>query len=128
MRSTPILFILFAACSSGNDEGAPSPTVAPTASVHGIVSDTSGRPIANASVYLVDTDFQTVTDSMGRYELVSLPGGTLQLGVAFIFHIARVEEITVTPGQVVERNVALIPTQTPSFPDLLVEAAEESAP
>ena len=51
--------------------------------VRGVVSDTTGAPIPQASVglYSVDGDWDTHTDSQGKFNIVGVPPGTYELEV-----------------------------------------------
>lgn len=54
----------------------------PTASVSGIVRDSSGRPLADALVRAIGTHRETVTRADGSYRLDSLPPG----GISVVVH------------------------------------------
>ena len=111
------------ACAPSDDSGTEA-----TASVHGVVTDTSGLPIHHAVVYIVGTDFSTTTDSLGYYELTGLPVGRLQIGAKFVWHIAQESPLTLAPGDTVALNMALVPPPVDAFPDLLIEPAVDSSP
>jgi hypothetical protein len=129
-RSVSRTASLIAACTACLPACVASSGSAPdgTASVHGVVTDTSGRPIQNAAVYLVDTDFRTSTDSLGHYELTGLPAGRFQIGTMYIWHIAQRSRLTLEPGASIVLNISLLPSPVVSFPDLIIEPAVDSSP
>ncbi len=52
--------------------------------VHGVVTDSAGRPIANVRIEALETGLAAVTDSIGRYRLPGLRAGPLTLRATMI--------------------------------------------
>jgi iron complex outermembrane receptor protein len=59
--------------------------------VYGVVSDSTGRPIANVRVEALEVGLAAVTESSGRYRLAGLPAGSVTLRATLIgFYPAQV--------------------------------------
>jgi hypothetical protein len=90
------------------------------ASVRGVVRDSAARPIALAQI-LVDGAFRATTDSAGRFALVDLAPGDIQLTVRRIGYIPLSIPLTLVEGGV--RNLAIELTGVPtSLAPVVVEA------
>jgi hypothetical protein len=63
----------------------------PTApgAVSGIVRDTAGVPIRHAQVWIPGTGIRAYADSLGRYQLDSVPVGRVQLRAALVGYQAE---------------------------------------
>ena len=79
--------------------GPSEPMAAPSSSITGTVRDTTGRPLADTQVFLVGTRFITRTDSLGRYELDSLPAGPARVGAAIIGYTFQEQRAELGPGE-----------------------------
>ncbi len=52
-----------------------------TTTIEGEVVDENGDPVANATIYVIDTHLQTETNSDGTYRLVGVPNGFQEIKV-----------------------------------------------
>jgi hypothetical protein len=81
-----------------------------SATVHGVVRDSAGRPALGARVRLAGTAYATLTDSSGRFRLDSVPPGVYQIEAVteptLSLGIADAEtDVTVEPGKDVSVNL-----------------------
>lgn len=75
--------------------------------IEGVVSDSSGQPLANAQVTVSGTRLGTVTDAGGRFVIRAVPPGTYNLRVVRLGSVARtITGITVTAGT--DSNVPVV--------------------
>ncbi len=91
---------------------APGSTPAPTPSafaLRGRVTDSTGAPLAEARVIILEASRSTRTDADGRYLLSSVPDGTYGVSFSAIGYRPRVIRVTIR-GQDVTVNAALTPT------------------
>ena len=73
----------------------------PTApgALSGIVRDTAGAPIRHAQVWIPGTGIRGYADSLGRYQLDSVPVGRVQLRAALVGCQAEEHRsVLITPG------------------------------
>ena len=75
LRVLLVGILMFAAASAS--------LMAQTGSVHGVVTDTTGRPIADVEVLAMDAARSSRTDVSGRFSLSSIPAGAQLLIVRF---------------------------------------------
>ncbi|HET7468225.1 MAG TPA: von Willebrand factor type A domain-containing protein, partial [Gemmatimonadales bacterium] len=61
---------------------APVRMLAPTGRIVGQVSDGQGAPIAHAQITVVGTAFSALSDTAGRYQIASVPAGTVVVRAA----------------------------------------------
>src|SRR2546425_247727 len=89
-------------------EDQPAAATAETGTVSGKVIDKStGDPIIEAGVEVVDKGKKVVTDIDGNYK-VDLPPGTYQLRIfAPLFQPVRLQGVVVKPRQVTKQNASL---------------------
>ncbi len=93
--------------------------------VQGVVlSEASGRPLANAMVEVFRADWSggAVTDRWGRYQVDGVPAGRNTVRVRHIGHASFELEIVVAPGRSVPLDVTL-PVQPVALAPVEVEAA-----
>jgi hypothetical protein len=67
------------------------------ARVAGTVRDTAGRPLAAVQVWVVGTKLVAQTDSLGHYQVDSVPGGPARLRTAIAGYVS-IERATVLPA------------------------------
>ncbi len=84
--------------------------------IRGTVVDTSGGPVANATVRVAGLGITGRTSFLGAFSLVGLPPGDLQLEVARIGYRPTRGAVEVAPGETVELardflQIARIPTE-----------------
>lgn len=71
---------------------------AQTGAVTGVVTDaTTGQPLNDASITLVDTELTALTNANGRYAVNSVPVGVYTVKVVIIGYASQEKEVTVTP-------------------------------
>ena len=71
-----------------------------TASLTGVVTDTSGRPARGALVAIVGTPHQTQADSNGRFRLEHLPTGLIKVrGMMIGYSPAELDSVPLAAGQ-----------------------------
>jgi hypothetical protein len=69
------------------------------ASVMGTVSDTVGRPLPAAQVWVVGTQMTTRTDSLGHYRFDSLVAGPARLRTMILGYFSTQQSTVLTAGQ-----------------------------
>lgn len=83
---------------------------AQTGRIVGTVSDTSGRPIHHAQVFVLGTNLTTLTDSLGRFALDGIPAGPQNLRAGFVgFRSLTLRALSVKPADSVRVDLRLIP-------------------
>ncbi len=79
-----------------------------TGSISGQITDaSSGRPLANAQVFVQSLNVGSLTRANGRFLIVSVPVGTHTLAVSSIGFGGATETVTVTAGETAEVNFQL---------------------
>jgi outer membrane receptor for ferrienterochelin and colicin len=72
---------------------------AQTGAVTGVITDaTTGQPLIDAAISLVDTEITGLTNANGRYALPNVPVGVYTVKVVIIGYATQEKEVTVTPG------------------------------
>jgi hypothetical protein len=117
-RSTaPLLALLFVLAPAVSAQ-------IPSTTLRGIVSDTTGSPIANAEVSLGQGTQTVRTDAMGRYRIEEVPAGAQwvfvrRLGFAPTRRTVRAKRDAVTP-----LDFTMVPS-TLTLADYVVESVED---
>lgn len=62
-------------------------------SLSGKITDTSGVPLAGASVYISDLQKGTIADANGNYQINSIPAGTFVVEIKFVGYKTVVENV-----------------------------------
>ena len=113
---------------------ATSLVVAQTGTVRGTVSDSSGSPLANASLTIEGTDLRATSGSGGEYEITKVPAGRRTLRIRLIGYQAGAASIQVAEGSQTRQDFRLSRTAVQLAPiDVVVgsrarhTAAEELA-
>ncbi len=75
--------------------------------VKGIVTDTEGNPIFNATVTLEGKNLGSKTAESGSYEIGNIPPGTYVLVCKYFGLETFTESISLTANQVLEKNISL---------------------
>jgi Ca-activated chloride channel family protein len=76
--------------------------------IEGYVKDNAGAPIANAQVFVVGMSISALTDAQGRYVLMNVPSGRVDLRAAFVgYRPVLVRGVTVTGGVTTRQDFAL---------------------
>jgi iron complex outermembrane recepter protein len=94
-------------------------TAAPTLS--GRVADTTGAPLAQVRVTVLEINRTTLTDLEGRYTLTGLPTGTYGVSFALVGYAPAVRRVALTDGTAT-LDVTLHPTLV-ELPELQVTAS-----
>jgi TonB-dependent starch-binding outer membrane protein SusC len=84
----------------------PAPRVAAAAVVSGRVTDATGRPLANAQVFIVGTQLRALSSAEGRYSIANVPDGTHTIRAMLIGFAPQSRQITVA-GQPVTADFSL---------------------
>jgi len=86
---------------------APRPVVVPTdpdphalGRISGRVTDTTGAPLVDVRVRIVELGRSIATDADGRYALTSLPSGAYSVSFALIGYAPQVRRVTLAEGEV----------------------------
>ena len=89
-----------------------SPAVIPAApAVVGVVADTTGTPLANATILVAEVGRATTTNAEGKFTLRGLPAGEYHLSVTLIGYAPGHAVVRVPPvGDDVRVRIALVPT------------------
>ena len=84
---------------------------APAAAASGVVTGTvvgpNGNPVPGASVSVVGTRLEAVTDRLGSYRISPVPSGDRQLLVRFIGFADQTVDVTVGDGATVTHDVTM---------------------
>lgn len=79
-----------------------------TGRVEGVIRREDGAPLAAARVAIVGTPLRTVTDSLGRFRLQSIPPGLVTIRVTRPeFRDALIEGLRLRGGQLILQDVVL---------------------
>lgn len=100
---------VFALCSA-------LPLAAQTGTVAGMVTDSTGAPLAGAAIEVEALFRGAITDENGAYRLTSMPAGTHTLRVRLLGYQTARRDVTVGAGAVVEANFTLQITPIPLAP------------
>jgi len=79
---------------------------AAAAAVSGRVADATGRPLANAQVFIVGTQLRALSNAEGRYTIANVPDGTHTIRAMLIGFAPQSRSITVS-GQTVTADFTL---------------------
>ena len=115
----PIMYLLifFLGLGSTGILGSASSLQAQT--VSGVITDEeTGESLPGATVRVLETTIGTTTDENGEYSL-SLDPGTYAIAISFVGYSEETFEISLEPGDNIERNIALAP-ETIHFDELVV--------
>lgn len=75
--------------------------VAQTGTITGSIQDHEGRPLKAAAVSILKLEKETLTDSLGQYELKQIPGGSWTVTVSNFGYVSREQDITVHENRIV---------------------------
>ncbi len=82
-----------------------------TGTIQGVVQETGSlRPLANIQVFVPSVGRGTLTNSAGRFLLVNVPAGTVQLQAQGVGYATGNQTATVAAGQTAEVNFSLQPS------------------
>jgi TonB-linked SusC/RagA family outer membrane protein len=94
--------------------------------VTGVVTDQSTQqPIPGVQVVVGNNGRGTITNDLGRYTLVDLPPGLVRLRFMRLGYLAGADSVTITAGQAVTLDRAMVPTVT-RLDEVVVSATGES--
>lgn len=116
---TFLLTVALTAMAAFRVAAEPTPSLAGTLS--GRVVDTTGAPLAQARVTVLEANRSTVTDLEGRYSLPSLPSGTYGVSFALVGYAPQVHRVTVRNADAT-LDITLRPTLI-ELPELQVTAS-----
>jgi iron complex outermembrane receptor protein len=88
---------------------APVPAAAPVAAITGVVTDTSGAPLVDVRVTIVEANRSTRTDAEGRFAFYQLARGTYGLSFARIGYAPQVHRVRLD-AEDSRLAVALVPS------------------
>lgn len=92
-----------------------------TSNLHGIVTNSRSEGIPKASVYILNTNFGTVTDDQGRFQINDVKPGTYLLSVSAIGFATFNREVNTTR----ENNISITLTETAIHLDEVVVSAQK---
>jgi iron complex outermembrane receptor protein len=101
MRSSMLPFTIWAlttlalAAAARPALGSGDPGPATSGRIAGRVTDTTGAPLAEARVKIVELGRSVTTDADGHYSLLSVPSGTYQVSFAHIGYAPQIRRVTV---------------------------------
>ena len=101
-----VLAAALAVAAAGSVEADPPPVVA---TLSGRVTDSTGIPLAQVRVTVLEANRSTLTDGDGHYALAGLPTGTYAVSFALIGYAPQVQRVTLRDGELT-LDVALRPT------------------
>jgi iron complex outermembrane receptor protein len=93
------LFLLAAAMIAGLSRSALARDIPAARTLAGTVSDTSGAPLAQVRVTVLEAHRSTTTDLEGRYTFTSLPGGTYSVSFALVGYAPEIRRVTIGEGE-----------------------------
>ncbi|MDX1493120.1 MAG: TonB-dependent receptor plug domain-containing protein, partial [Longimicrobiales bacterium] len=79
-----------------------------TGSVTGIVTSTSGVPLASVQVYVPDSPLGALTNGAGRFLLLEVPAGPVEVRAELVGHRSATRTVEVPPGQAVVVDFRLV--------------------
>jgi TonB-dependent starch-binding outer membrane protein SusC len=77
------------------------------ARISGIVTDEAGQPVPSVQLSVVGTRLGALTDQAGRFTIVGITPGTIQLRAQRIGYRPVVQDLVIAPGQAATANVRL---------------------
>ncbi|MBO9617845.1 MAG: carboxypeptidase regulatory-like domain-containing protein [Niabella sp.] len=96
-----------------------------TVRIHGSVTDTAGRMLPYATLYIPGTSFSTTGNRLGNYEFNNLPGPPFQLAVSFVGY--RTAIINIPPGgDDLHRDIQLVRREE-LLPDVVIRSDAKAA-
>jgi TonB-dependent SusC/RagA subfamily outer membrane receptor len=84
----------------------PAPSATAAAVVSGRVTDATGRPLANAQVFIVGSQLRALSTAEGRFSIANVPDGTHTIRAMLIGFAPQSKQITVA-GQPVTADFSL---------------------
>jgi iron complex outermembrane recepter protein len=87
--------------------GMASPLAAQNGTIRGSISDSSGSPLANASISVDGINLRTTSGAQGTYELRGVPSGRQTLRVRLIGYKAESAPVTVVATDAVRQDFTL---------------------
>ena len=77
--------------------------------ITGKVTDPDNLPLAGANIYIPDMNKGTIANEYGKYELLNLPNGKIQIQFSFVGYANYIKTIELN-GANIELSVTLKPT------------------
>jgi iron complex outermembrane recepter protein len=105
--------LIIAAALAGVLAGRGSARVPPAPTLSGRVVDTTGTPLAQVRVTVLEAERTTMTDIDGRYALSGLPTGTYAVSFALVGYAPQIRRVTLA-----DRDVTLDVTMQPTLIEL----------
>ena len=78
-----------------------------TGTIQGVVTDLDNVPVSGAQVTVAGTGLGTLSDAVGRFQILNVPAGAHQLRVERIGFTEVTRDVTVAAGEVATANVRL---------------------
>lgn len=116
-----ILMLAAALAAAPGTAAAPGPPPPAVRSLTGQVTDTSGAPLAQVRVTVLEARRTTMTDFEGRYSFPQIPSGTYGVSFALVGYAPQVRRVTIGADDA-SLDVALRPTLI-ELPELQVTAS-----
>ncbi len=92
---------------------APKRDSAATATIAGVVIDSAGKPVANATVRVATGSPSTTTDTQGQFRLVGVPAGEARVQVTGDGYTPLGFEFAIAANVTVSLKLTLLPAPTP---------------
>jgi iron complex outermembrane recepter protein len=105
--------LIIAAALAGVLAGSGSARVTPAPTLSGRVVDTTGTPLAQVRVTVLEAERTTLTDLDGQYALSGLPTGTYAVSFALVGYAPEIRRVTLA-----DRDVTLDVTMRPTLIEL----------
>src|SRR5687768_7462059 len=121
MRSLFFAAIIAAAFPSARPRVAAAEPAPTSARLSGRVTDTTGTPLAQVRVTVIETHRSAITDLEGRYVVPDLPAGTYSMSFALVGYAPQVRRVTLRDTDVT-LDLTLKPTAV-ELPELQVTAS-----
>ena len=90
MKTTFTLFVLLILCFSVKGQT--------LISLSGTISDDKSQAISGASVYLLNTNYHTITDKSGKFSLTGIGAGNYTLHISAVGYAAKNQPVTMNGG------------------------------
>jgi hypothetical protein len=80
----------------------------PAATLAGVVTDSTNKPIANAEVTLPDLGKRTATNEQGAFVLPDIPAGSQRLLVRHVGYGPVESQLSFVDGQTIQRHIVMV--------------------
>jgi hypothetical protein len=78
-----------------------------TGNIKGRITDSSSSAIPSVNIFLADTQYGTISDQRGYYDLRGIPPGKYKLRISSVGYQAKIIDVEIFPGRSLEINAVL---------------------